>query len=131
MPSIVPMEMVMAHILVIDDEEPIQDVLRQTLEHAGYEVTVAANGIEGLKAFRENPADLIIVDMIMPQKDGIETIMDLKIEAPDAKIIAVSGGGSTGPKDYLEIAEGIGASHILPKPITRDELLRAVRRLLL
>ena len=121
----------MAHILVIDDEEPIQDVLRQTLEHAGYDVTVAANGIEGLKAFRENPADIIIVDMIMPQKDGIETIMDLKIEAPDAKIIAVSGGGATGPKDYLEIAEGIGASHILPKPITRDDLLRTVRRLLL
>jgi CheY-like chemotaxis protein len=120
----------MAHILVIDDEEPIQEVLRQTLEYAGYEVTIAANGIEGLQAFRENPADIIIVDMIMPKKDGIETIMDLKMEAPNAKIIAISGGGAIGPKDYLEIAEGIGASHILPKPITRDDLLQTIRTLL-
>lgn len=120
----------MPHILVIDDEEPIRDVLQQTLEHAGYDVAVAADGLEGIKSFRENPADLIIIDMIMPQKDGIETIMDLKIEAPELKIIAISGGGPSGPKDYLEVAEGIGASHILPKPITKDALLQAVQNLL-
>lgn len=120
----------MANILIIDDEEQIRDILRHILENVDHKVTEASNGVEGLGVFRKRPADLVIIDMIMPRKDGIETILDLKMEAPNVKIIAMTGGGRIGPKDYLEVAEGIGASHILPKPILKDKLLKMVQEVL-
>ena len=120
----------MALILIIDDDDQIRRVLRKTLERDGYDVADAPNGKEGIRLYRENPADLVITDIIMPEKEGIETIMDLRREFPEVKIIAMSGGGRIGPEDYLHMAKGLGAQRTLTKPLERDELLRVVRELI-
>ena len=83
----------MARILIIDDEPQIRSMLKLMLEREDYEVVEAPDGVEGIKVYRQNPADLIITDLIMPNKDGIGMIIDLKKEFPDVNIIAMSGGG--------------------------------------
>jgi len=120
----------MARILIIDDDVQILDMLRQTLECEGYEVVDATNGKEGIRLYRENPADLIITDIIMPEKEGIETIIELKRNFPDVKIIAISGGGRITPEGYLSMAKRLGANRTFEKPVERDELLAAVRELI-
>ena len=120
----------MARILIIDDEVQILNMLRQMLEGEGYEVVEAPDGKEGLKLYRKNPTDLIITDLIMPEKEGIETIQELTQDFPNIKIIAMSGGGRVGPGDYLHLAKMLGAQHTFAKPIEREELLKAVRELL-
>ncbi len=120
----------MAKILVIDDDEQIRAMLRQLLEKQGYEVFIASDGVEGLKLFRKESIDLIITDIIMPEKEGIETIRELVNEFPDVKIIAMSGGGRIGPEAYLRMAKGFGASHTFTKPIDLKELSEAVKKLI-
>jgi CheY-like chemotaxis protein len=120
----------MARILVIEDDVEVRKVLRQILEHAGYEIEEASDGEEGIERYREKQADLIITDIIMPKKEGIETITDLRIEFPDVKVIAISGGGRLGPEPYLELAESFGANRIIMKPFTTGEILDAVQELL-
>jgi CheY-like chemotaxis protein len=105
-------------------------MLRQLVERNGHEVTEASGGKEGIQLYRENPTDLIITDLIMPGKDGIETIQELKKEFPDIKIIAVSGGGRLGPQDYLHLAKMLGAQRTLSKPIELPELLKAIEELM-
>jgi DNA-binding NarL/FixJ family response regulator len=83
-----------------------------------------------IKLYRANPTDLIITDLIMPEKEGIETIMELKKDFPDVKIIAISGGGRSKPESYLNLAKQLGAKRVFPKPIDREELLNAIRELL-
>jgi CheY-like chemotaxis protein len=117
-------------ILVIDDDDQLRGMLREMLEHAGYEVADAPNGKEGIRLYRENPADLVITDIIMPEKEGIETIMDLRREFPEVKIIAMSGGGTIEAEKYLRMAKGLGAVRTLTKPIERKELLEAVREVI-
>lgn len=116
----------MEQILIIDDEAPIRSMIRLVLERAGYAVAEAADGIEGIQRFREKAADLIITDLIMPNKDGIGVILELKKEFPGVKIIAMSGGGLNRPEGYLRGAKKLGAAYTLSKPISRQELLRAV-----
>jgi YesN/AraC family two-component response regulator len=120
----------MARILIIDDDPHILNMLGQTLEREGYEVVRASNGKEGIKINRETPVDLIITDIIMPEKDGIETIFELKKDFPYIKIIAISGGGRIEPEDYLYIAKQLGVHRTFAKPISREDLLKAVRELL-
>ena len=121
----------MARILVIDDNDEFRDIVKRWLEEAGYEVSEAANGEEGIKRYREKPAELVIADIIMPKKEGIETMMELKRDFPDVKIIAVSGGGVVDPKDYLEGAKLIGgAMRTFAKPFKKEELLQAITELL-
>ena len=120
----------MARILIIDDEPQIRSMLTLMLERDGFEVVEAPDGVEGIKVYRQNPADLIITDLIMPNKDGIGMIIDLKKEFPDVKIIAMSGGGLNKPDGYLKGAKKLGASCTLTKPIDREEMLRAVRDIL-
>jgi YesN/AraC family two-component response regulator len=100
------------------------------LERDGYEVVEAPDGIEGIRVYRQNPADLIITDLIMPNKDGIGMIIDLKKEFPGVKIIAMSGGGLNKPEGYLKGAQKLGAACTLTKPIDREEMLRAVKNTL-
>jgi YesN/AraC family two-component response regulator len=100
------------------------------LEREGYEVVEAPDGVEGIKVYRQNPADLIITDLIMPNKDGIGMILDLKKEFPDVKVIAMSGGGLNKPDGYLKGAKKLGAACTLTKPIDREEMLRAVKDIL-
>ena len=120
----------MALILIIDDEPQIRSMLKLMLERDGYEVAEAPDGIEGIRIYRQNPADLIITDLIMPNKDGIGVIIDLKKEFPDVKIIALSGGGLNKPEGYLKGAKKLGAACTLTKPIDRGEMLRAIKDVL-
>jgi DNA-binding NtrC family response regulator len=120
----------MARILIIDDESQIRSMLKLMLERDGYEVVEAPDGMEGIRVYRQNPADLIITDLIMPNKDGIGMIIDLKKEFPNVKIIAMSGGGLNKPNGYLEGAKKLGAACTLTKPIDREEMLRAVKNIL-
>jgi YesN/AraC family two-component response regulator len=120
----------MAHILIIDDDPQILDMLGQTLKREGHEVVEALDGKEGLKLYRENPTDLIITDIIMPDKEGIETIIELQRDFPDVKIIAISGGGHNDPHQYLYIARMLGVQKTFTKPIAREELLKAASELL-
>jgi CheY-like chemotaxis protein len=120
----------MARILVIDDDDQVRDMLRQMMAHAGHDVVVAADGEIGMRMHREQPADLVLTDIIMPEKDGWEAIVELRKEFPAVKIIAISGGGRLGPYSYLAIAKRFGALRVFAKPIEKAELLRAVEELL-
>ena len=117
----------MQRILVIDDDEQVRELLAEILAQAGYHITEAVNGEVGLKLFRAQPADLVITDLIMPEKEGMETILALRKEFPKVRIIAVSGGGRSTTLDYLPIAKSLGARRTLAKPFTRQEILDAVR----
>lgn len=115
----------MAHILVIDDDEMLREVIAKTLELAGHSVARAEDGLQGLDVFRAQPAELVITDLIMPRQEGVETIMKLRKEFPGLRIIAMSGGVSHS-KLYLEMAGKLGAHKLLPKPFTPTELIRVV-----
>lgn len=117
-------------VLVIDDEEIIRNLLRDILEHEGYRVSEAVDGDKGIRQYQENPTDLVITDLIMPGKEGIETIRELRSLFPDVKIVAVSGGGRIGPDCYLKMAKGFGALRTLNKPIRREILLKTVQEVL-
>ena len=120
----------MARILIIDDEAMIRNLLVQILEREGYETVTASGGKDGIKIYRENPADLIITDLLMPEKDGIETIMELRRDSQDVKVIAMSGDGKIDPNTYLQIAKTVGAVKTLAKPIRIKELLKTVQEAL-
>jgi two-component system cell cycle response regulator CpdR len=130
----------MARILIVDDEEDVRIALKQVLERAGYEVTVAATGNEGLDVMKREGADLVITDVIMPGVDGIATAKQIREKYRDTRIIVISGGGRTAPdpyepdaistRSYLASASKAGADQTLTKPFDRDELLRVVRDLL-
>ena len=120
----------MTRIIVIDDDVQIRVLLKEILEQEGYDVVDAPDGLEGVRLYRENPADLVITDIIMPEKEGLEIIRELRTDFPEVKIMAMSGGGRIGPEPYLQIAERLGAKSILTKPIERDELIGAVREAL-
>jgi len=120
----------MARILVIDDDAQVRGAVRRILERAGHTVEDVGNGDAGLRAHRERPADLIITDIFMPERDGIETIRQLRHESPQVKIIAISGGDRTQTLDLRKDAELLGASRALRKPFELSELLQAVGQLL-
>ena len=120
----------MARILVIEDDDQMRGMLRQMLERSGYEVIDAPDGKVGMNLYSEKRADLIITDVVMPEKDGIETIMELRRGSPAVKIIAISGGGRIGPEDHLLVAKGLGAQYTFIKPFELKELLKAVSALL-
>ncbi len=122
----------MARILVIEDDEAYQRMIQVLLEREGHQVTTASDGKEGIRLFKENPVELIITDIYMPEKDGLETITELKPEFPEVKIIAVSGGGSRGWKDStLVMAEDLGADAVLSKPFEKAELFKTIEELLM
>ncbi len=121
----------MTRILVIDDDAQIRSILKEMLEGAGYDVIEAPDGEIGLKLFRENPLDLIIMDIVMPKKDGIDVIAELQHDFPDVKIIAISGGGFLKKEDYLQKADELGAVRSLSKPFNIKKLLKTVKELLL
>lgn len=118
------------NILVIEDDELVRDLLKQLLENEGYNVTTARNGRIGIQLYRAEPSDLVITDLIMPEKEGIETIRELRKDYPDVKIIAISGGGAIAPTEYLNIAQRLGVQKTLSKPFKTAEILEAIRQLL-
>ena len=119
----------MSRILVIDDDSQIRKLLRRMLAPEGYAVADARNGDEALKIHAREPADVIITDIIMPEKGGIETIRELIKENPDVKIIAISGGGLLGAEDHLALPRRMGVRHTFTKPVEKDKILAAVKEL--
>ena len=117
----------MKRILVIDDVELMLTYLRDLLEAEGYEVITAANGAEGLALFETDPVDLVITDIIMPVKDGLDTILELKKQSPDLPVIAISAGGNIPKERYLAVASYMKNTKTLAKPFTRDQLISAVQ----
>lgn len=120
----------MAHVMIIDDDQYVRSVVKQMLEVDGYEVTEAEDGRKGYEKHKENQADLIITDIIMPEEGGLETIMKIKRDYPETKIIAISGGGRIVQVDFLAIAKNLGVTKTMQKPLERIELLKAVKEAL-
>ena len=120
----------MAKILVLDDELSILLMIKKMLEKAGHEVSLALNGREGMELFEKNRPDLLITDIIMPEKEGLETIFELRRKYPELKIIAISGGGRISPDGYLPGAKLLGADMTFQKPLNQKEFLQAVSQLL-
>lgn len=119
-----------ARILIIDDDDRLRGAVRELLSDEGHEVVEARDGTEGIRAYRAQAASLVMCDLFMPGKDGLETIRDLRKEFPDVRIVALSGGGFQGTMDLLNVARHLGAAAILSKPFKMEELLSLVRRLL-
>jgi len=114
--------------MVVDDESSIRSALRKTLSVAGYDVILAADGVEAIRLWREREADLVILDLFMPGKEGIETIIDLRACSPDIAIIAMSGGGASNRMDVLEAARLLGAVATIEKPFEKRVILDLVAR---
>ncbi|MGH6948438.1 MAG: response regulator [Kiloniellales bacterium] len=118
-----------ATILVIDDDDLLRDTLKDILARGGYRAVGAANGDEGLELLGGGHVALVICDILMPGKEGIETIREIRNAWPDIKVVAISGGAA-GAYDYLRAAKAFGADTTLTKPIGSEDLLATVRALL-
>lgn len=116
----------MPRILVIDDESLIRSTVVTILTREGFSVEEASDGEAGIAMFHTNPPDLVITDIFMPNKDGIEIVMELKRSYPRTKIIAMTGGGQTRMMEIASAAKLLGADHILHKPFESESLLEAV-----
>lgn len=117
-------------ILIIDDDQSLRDSLRRTLRREGYTVMEAAEGGEGIKIIQNHSIDLVLVDLFMPGKEGLETILELRRSYPNLKIIAMSGGGEKRHMDVLKAAKVMGARRVLAKPFSREDLIEALNDLL-
>ena len=120
----------MAKILVIDDDASMRRLMIRTLSDHQHELIEAQNGREGLELVKEHKPEIVITDILMPQKEGIETIREIREVAPGTKIIAVSGGGSSHNLMFLDIAKAFGADAALAKPFRPNQLVEAVQRAL-
>ncbi|MBH0176609.1 MAG: response regulator [Nitrospira sp.] len=117
----------MPSVLVIDDEDRIRCLVRAILEQAGYVVEEARSGKEGLERYRARQADVVIMDILMPDQDGLESIVTLHREFPSSRVIAMTGGGDMiGILNFLDVAKMLGASRTLQKPFDVNILLEAV-----
>lgn len=114
--------------LVIDDDELVRATVTSMLEAAGYEVLQAEDGQQGLKLFHKHPVDLVITDILMPFKEGIETILELRQRNQEVRIIAMTGGGSIGAMPILDAARRLGANAVLSKPFTKADLLETIEK---
>ena len=121
----------MKSILVVDDDESIRKYLRRILETHGYEVLDACDGNAAIERYVEREPDLVVLDILMPGKDGIETLFELKKNDKHIKIIIMSGGGRLRPDNYLEIAEMVGVCAAMKKPFAKEEFLAEVDHALL
>ncbi len=120
----------MSRILIIDDDEQIRSLIREVMERDGHEVIEAPDGATGTRSFREITPDLVITDIIMPDKDGLETIAEIRELDPKVRIVAISGGGRQVDRDYLPAAKAFGADRVLYKPFRPRDVRTAVRELL-
>lgn len=117
-------------ILIIEDDPSVQKFLQRALERAGYDVLLAPNGREASKIIQTNVPQLIITDLFMPEKDGIEVLIDIRKSGSDTQVIAISGGGAVNDVAVLHQARLLGAKHVFPKPLDLDALLDAIKSLL-
>ncbi len=115
----------MASILLVDDDDSLRAFLRHILEEHGHQIREATNGQVGLTLYRERPADLVITDILMPERDGMDVTLALTREFLDARVIAMTG--ATGNQNFLNVAKLFGARRVLEKPFSPAELLYAVQ----
>ena len=121
----------MGRILLIEDDDAIRQLLMENLARDGHAVTTAGNGREGVERFRPGAYDLVITDLVMPEKEGIEVVQDLRARDPGLKVLAMSGGGHFGAAEtYLRLASLLGAGRVLAKPFTPAQFLAAVKEAL-
>ncbi|HFB66214.1 MAG TPA: response regulator [Aeromonadales bacterium] len=120
----------MSKIMVVDDDDSILRLISEIMRKEGYDVLQAVDGEEAFALFQQQPCDLVITDLLMPNKEGLELIQELRGIKPSLKIIAYSGGGQLEPDDYLDFARGVGADRVFSKPISIIELKQAVSQLL-
>jgi DNA-binding NtrC family response regulator len=120
----------MAKILLVDDDAPFRAAAARLIGRMGHEVRVAGGGREAYAALRAEPADLVLLDVYMPEEDGIEVIRRLSAEFPGVRVVVITGGGVLPPELTLALAERLGALATLPKPFTRDQLDHAIQRVL-
>lgn len=116
----------MLRVLVIDDEAMVRKIVRKMLERSGHTVVEAENGKLGIEQLKTATFDLVVTDIIMPEMEGIETLINVKRQRPETQVIAMSGGGRTGNVDFLQTAQKLGAAAILHKPFTMASLASAV-----
>ena len=117
-------------VLIIDDDEELRRQMGAGFEAAGYEVRTADDGRAGLSAFMAEPTDLVVTDIYMPNREGVETILSLREISDTVKIIAISGGFRTDPDTILSVARGVGANASLAKPFRRAILIEMAADLL-
>jgi CheY-like chemotaxis protein len=120
----------MARILLIDDEDPVREVTRAMLERLGHVVVEAGEGNAGMRQLRSGEFDLVVTDLVMPGKEGLETIQEIRRDFPDVPVVAVSAGGYVGPHTYLAVARRMGANATLTKPFSEDDLKGALKQVL-
>jgi DNA-binding response OmpR family regulator len=120
----------MASILLVDDDEQFRTMLCEVLTLAGYQVQEACDGDQAIELYGAQPADLVITDLVMPRKEGLEMIGEFRRRYAGAKIIAISGGGRRGSEQYLKMARTLGAKQVLEKPFSHREILAAVSEVL-
>jgi two-component system response regulator (stage 0 sporulation protein F) len=113
----------MASILIVDDDAPVRAVLRNILEEDGHQIREAANGQIGLMLYREAPADLVITDILMPERDGMEVTLALTQEFLDVRVIAMTG--AIGDQNFLNVAKLFGARRVIQKPFSPDVIRRS------
>jgi CheY-like chemotaxis protein len=120
----------MARIVIIEDDDTLRPVLLQTVRKLGHEAFAEPDGKAGLNRVRAWPPELVITDMVMPEKEGVETILELRRDFPAIKIVAISGGGRNNRADYLSFAKKFGAAATLAKPFSREELRQVLETVL-
>jgi len=120
----------MARILIIDNDDYVREWLREALLEARHQVVVAPNGRLALEELGKARADLVITEMLLPEMDGVETILAVRRQHPDTKIIAVSAGGIVSARSYLRLALALGVQRVLAKPFPLSEVLETVEQLL-
>jgi len=116
----------MARVLVADDDEQVRSVLARMLEREGHQVLLAADGFEASDLYRQELPDALILDLYMPEKEGLETLLELRTQFPDIRIVVISGGGGVFALDPLRSAKRMGAVATLTKPISRADLASAL-----
>lgn len=119
-----------ARILVVDDDDAIRELISLFLQRRGFEVVKARDGREGLKHFREKNFDLVITDLIMPEKEGIEVILEIRAAKRPIRIIAISGGGRVDQNMHLHLALSVGADRVIAKPFMPLDFLKVVDEVL-
>lgn len=121
----------MGFLLIIDDDEQVRQLIKEILVNAKYAVIEARDGQEGISLCRQGLIDLVVLDIFMPNKEGLETIKELRQEFPDIKVLAMSGGSSRDSLGVLHIAERLGAHQTINKPFDVETFLETIKAILL
>ena len=120
----------MSSILLVDDDDELLAMLSKVLTHAGYQVQEASDGEQAIKFYGSHPTDLVITDLVMPEKEGIQLIVELRRLNSKVKIIAISGAGESLLEEYLNLAKVLGAQRVLAKPFSEQEILETISEVL-